>query len=177
MPESWKLYPPAARTDIISLERRFDRQLGRDTRTILCGAVAEAPPDFVLRINNQTAPHWEQRAAHASFAAARALLARYATRQRLHAARVRLGETLDAVASRLDDGRPFLFGEQLTGADITFAALSAPVFAPRDYGVPLPERGAFPPALRQLFDEYAKHPAIIFARRLYERERTRTVPL
>ncbi len=46
---------------------------------------------------------------------------------------------LDAAAAMLADGRPFLTGDRFTAADLTFAALCAPLVVPPQYGVPLPQ--------------------------------------
>ena len=55
---------------------------------------------------------------------------------------VRSRERVDAVfeeaGCRLADGRPFLVGERFSAADLTFAALSAPVLLP-------PQCPAYPP--------------------------------
>ena len=39
------------------------------------------------------------------------------------------------MAEMLADGRPFLLGDRFTAADLTFAALAAPVVLPPRYGV------------------------------------------
>ena len=36
----------------------------------------------------------------------------------------------DDIADRIADGRPFLLGDRFTAADLTFAALSAPMLVP-----------------------------------------------
>ena len=52
--------------------------------------------------------------------------------------RERVDMVFDEVGSRLADGRPFLVGERFSAADLTFAALAAPVLLP-------PECPAYPP--------------------------------
>ena len=52
--------------------------------------------------------------------------------------------TFDEVAERLADGRPYLCGERFTAADLTFAALAAPLVVPPEYGVPLPQPEVLP---------------------------------
>ena len=52
--------------------------------------------------------------------------------------RDRIDAVFEEVGHRLADGRPFLAGERFSAADLTFAALSAPVLLP-------PECPAYPP--------------------------------
>ena len=79
----------------------------------------------------------------------------------------------DEIAARLSDDRPFLLGDRFTAADLTFAALAAPVLVPAGYGSPLPPLeldaagdGHRGPALRA-------HPAGRFAASLYATQRAR----
>jgi len=65
----------------------------------------------------------------------------------------------------------------MTGADIAFAALSAPLVLPPEYGLPLPDRSAFPEGVRRLVATFEGHPAVEHARRLYATERQKSVPL
>ena len=53
-------------------------------------------------------------------------------------------EELDAVADLLSDGRAYLTGERFTAADLAFAALSAPLIVPTQYGTPLPQPEQMP---------------------------------
>jgi glutathione S-transferase len=77
----------------------------------------------------------------------------------------------DDIAHRVADGRRFLLGNRFTAADLTFAALSAPMLLPAGYGSPLPPPEAMPaPAARQI-RRLRAHPAGEFADRLYREER------
>ena len=88
------------------------------------------------------------------------------------AARERVGNVFDAVAARLADGRRFLFGDRFTAADLTFAALAAPMLLPARYGSPLPPVEAMPPDMAAQVDQLRDHPAGRFAGRLYAEERS-----
>lgn len=92
------------------------------------------------------------------------------------AARERVERVFDDIAARLSDGRRFLLGHQFTGADLTFAALAAPVLLPACYGSPLPPLEVMPDAMAREVRRLRAHPAGAFADRLYAEERGRRVP-
>jgi glutathione S-transferase len=71
----------------------------------------------------------------------------------------------------LSAGRRFLIDDRFTAADLTFAALAAPVLLPERYGSPLPPPEAMPDAVSREVWRLRDHPAGIFAARLYREER------
>jgi glutathione S-transferase len=77
----------------------------------------------------------------------------------------------DAVAARLADGRRFLVGDRFSAADLTFAALAAPIVLPAGYGSPLPPLSALPAAMVCEVERLRAHPAGGFATRMYAEER------
>lgn len=77
----------------------------------------------------------------------------------------------DDIAERRADGRRFLLGDRFTAADLTFAALSAPMLLPASYGSPLPPLEAMPAAAAHHIRRLRSHPAGEFADRLYREER------
>jgi cytochrome P450/glutathione S-transferase len=64
-------------------------------------------------------------------------------------ARVDIIGSFDRLSARIDGAHPFLFGAQLTAADVTLAAVSAPVTLPPEYGAPLPAFADLPPAMQE----------------------------
>jgi glutathione S-transferase len=77
------------------------------------------------------------------------------------------------VDERLADGRRYLVGDAFSIADLTFAALSAPLIAPPQYGVRLPAVQELPPGMRPTVEELRATPAGEHALRMFATERTR----
>jgi glutathione S-transferase len=120
-------------------------------------------------------PRWERVLFRASGPAVAMALRRYlgVDSASARAALDRVGRVFDAVAERLSDGRRFLLGDRFTAADLTFAALSAPMLLPAAYGSPLPPLEAMPDALAREVRRFRNHPAGEFADRLYREQRGR----
>jgi glutathione S-transferase len=79
----------------------------------------------------------------------------------------------DDIAKRASEGRRYLLGDRFTAADLTFAALAAPMLSPPRYGPPLPPPEAMPQRLAREVERLRAHPAGAFANRLYNEERGR----
>lgn len=80
-------------------------------------------------------------------------------------------QVFDEVAGRLSDGRRYLVGERFTTADLTFAALAAPLVVPREYGVALPAIEDLPGDMAATVREMREHPAGAHALRMFRDER------
>jgi glutathione S-transferase len=78
---------------------------------------------------------------------------------------------LDYVAGLLGDGRRYLCGDRFTAADLTFAALSAPLVLPPEYGVALPPPEELAPPTTELVHRAREHPAGRFAMELFAAHR------
>ena len=75
---------------------------------------------------------------------------------------------MDRIAERLADGRPYLFGDRFTAADLTFASLAAICISPSQYGVAFPPVEDIPDdAGRNFISDMRQHPAGQFVLRLY----------
>jgi glutathione S-transferase len=79
------------------------------------------------------------------------------------------------VAGLLADGRPHLCGDRFSAADLTFAALSASVLIPPQYGVSLPGPDALPPETAELVERVRDHPAGRYALAMFAEHRREVV--
>lgn len=95
--------------------------------------------------------------------------------------RAKIDDMFARADALLADGRPFLTGDRFTAADLTFAALAAPLVGVDGYGpthVPLPAFDALPAALREDARSLQARPAGALVARLYRDERRRlTAPV
>jgi glutathione S-transferase len=71
----------------------------------------------------------------------------------------------------LSDGRSYLVGEDFGAADLTFAALAAPVLLPENYGSPLPSLDEVPAELKAQIEAFRATPAGAFGLRMYRQHR------
>ena len=167
---------PEEREEALRLCRRFDEELGPRGRRLMYVHML-ARRDLAVRFNNQGVPRWEDRAIRWGWPAA----ARYVGRE----LGIRPGveaedeavvwRELDFVADRLTRGGPYLCGQRFGAADLTFAALSAPLIVPPDYGVSLPQPDVLPADTAALIQRAREHPAGSFALALIAEHRRELV--
>jgi glutathione S-transferase len=177
-PAEFRLFPPAGpgRDEVLAISRRLDTELGPKGRRLMYVNMLPEKSKL-LDFNNTGVPRWEDRFMRAGFT-----LVTPVVKRRLSitpGVEVRdeadLWRELDWIAELLSDGRPYLHGERFGAADLTFAALSAPLVVPSDYGTPLPGLDGMPPAAREFVTRAREHPAGRFALSLVERHRRETI--
>jgi len=158
----------AERERVLEVSRRLDERLGPHGRRLIYVRMFEQP-QLMLRFNDLGVPRWEDRALRLGLPLAERLIARFlGIRPGVEREDERIVfEELDWVAAQLADGRPYLTGERFTAADLTFAALAAPIVLPPVYGVPLPPVELLDEATSELVARGRAHPAGAFALRLY----------
>ena len=173
-PASHRLFPAQsdACDEVERLCRRLDKELGPRGRRLMYVHMF-AQRKLALRFNNQGVPAWEDRTIRYGWP----LMVRFVER----ALKIRPGieiedeaavwRELDYVAELLADGRPHLCGERFTAADLTFAALAAPVVLPPTYGVPLPQPELLSSSMAALIDRAREHPAGRYALALFATSR------
>jgi len=177
-PPEHRLFPaePSERADVERLCRRFDEVLGpRGRRLIYVHMLAQ--PELMLRFNNEGVPRWEDRTLRWGWP----LAERWARRELAispgieNADEATVWREFEFVAGLLADGREFLCGDRFGAADLTFAALSASIVVPPEYGVPLPQPEVLPAHTAALVERAREHPAGSYALALFAEHRRATV--
>jgi glutathione S-transferase len=171
VPEPRRLFPAGA-AEVTALCRELDEGLGVDGRRLMYAHMLPRKA-LMLPYNDAGVPAWEDRVMRwlwplAARWGARELDVREDTPEQ---DRPRVKAAFDAIAERLEDGRPYLFGERFTAADLTFAALAASVLVPPEYGTPLPQPGELPEPVARDVRAFREHPAGAFALRLFREQR------
>ena len=172
------LYPQdaALRREVDRLEELFDAQLGPNARR---WAYEHLLPDARLlrSLWSREAPGIETLLLPLIIPIARRLI-RSGYKVTPESAQRSLNKVRDVfgqVDRHLSDGRRFLVGDCFTAADLSFAALAAPVLFPAECRAVLPALDAVPVAMRDEVLKCRDTMAGQFALRLYGAERGRTM--
>jgi glutathione S-transferase len=167
-----RLLPQDARmrTEVDRLCAGFDVTLGPAARRLIYVHMLRDRP-LALHFNNDGVPAWEERTIRYGWPAFERLIARVLEigPQSERDDEAIVWAEFDSVAGLLADGRPYLCGERFTAADLTFAALSAAVTVPLQYGVTLPQPAQMRPDTAALVERAREHPAGAYALSLFAR--------
>jgi glutathione S-transferase len=162
---------PAERREIEDLVARFDASLGPESRLRIYAAILDDPPAFA-RFATVGLTGRRKAALERLRPAVAAVIRRFFG---IDDARVALAtERVEAELAFANERRgasTYLVGDRFTAADLTFAALAAPLVAPPQYGAPLPPADEAPPRLRADFDRWRATPSGAAALELYVRHR------
>lgn len=154
------------------LEDYFDTRLGPQSRCWLYQQL-RGRRDLALDYGCAGVPVWERMALTFGYPALIAIVAHVLDVTPTTGLRSEheVRAVFDAVGKYLSDGRPYIYGEKFTAADLTFSALAAPMLMPVGYGVQLPQPGELPPYTAEVVRELRAHPAGLHALRMYDEER------
>lgn len=169
-----RLYPrdPTLRQRVEALASRLDDELGPHTRR---WAYFQLLPHrrLMIPLMSLGVPAWESRLLHVglpvvTFAIRKGLrITTDGSRRSMLKVRALFAE-LDAL---LADGREFLVGDRFTAADLTFAALAAPVLLPERGIAAYPRVEQLPGPMREVVEELRGTRSGRFGLRMYARER------
>lgn len=169
-----RLFPsdPSVAAEARELQRDFDTDLGPHGRRWMYNGL-RGRRDIAIAYACTGVPNWQRRALPLVYPVAARTIDRVLDVSPATAARSEavVRTVFDQVAQRLGDGRPYLCGERFTAADLTFAALAAPMLMPPEYGVPLPQPEELPVAMAATVRELRAHPAGAHALRMFREER------
>jgi glutathione S-transferase len=170
------LYPhdAALRREVDALEEQFDTQLGPHTRR---WAYQQLLPHTQLlsALWSGEAPQVEAILVRVGAPLVRRLVraAYKITPESAQRSLDRVRNVFSDVDKRLSDGRRFLTGDCFTAADLTFAALAAPVLFPAECRAVLPALDSAPGPMREEVLRFRGTVAGCFALRLFAQERGR----
>jgi glutathione S-transferase len=156
--------------EVESLSRDLDAGLGPAGRRLIYAHMLPRP-ELMLPYTDQGVPAWEDKALRALYALANRWARRHLEIRSLDDDRAKVLASLNAIAARLADGRPYLTGDRFTAADLTFACLAAAVVLPPEYGVTLPQPDELPGPVREDIERFRAHPAGVYALKLYAEAR------
>lgn len=161
------LFPPGD-DEVAALEDDLDAHLGPATRRLGYYYLLD-DKRATIDVMGKHGPRWERILGKASRPLAAALLKRGLRIDAAGAERSRavIDRTFSEIGARLKDGRTFLCGDRLTAADLTFAALAAPILLPEQYSEYLPSDELMPRAFREVSAAYRATPAGQFGLRVY----------
>ncbi len=170
----WRPYPqdPQLRVEAEEMEELFDTRLGPHTRRLAYFHLLQHK-DLFLKSVLPGVGRGESFVFRALRPAVCSLMRRAMRINPDSADRSleRVRTVFSTVAELLGDGRTFLIGESFSAADLTFAALAAPVLLPRNYGSPLPSLEQVPAEMLAQIEEFRTTPAGVFAMRIYRDHR------
>jgi cytochrome P450 len=149
--DSDKLYPsdPDLRREVDSLVKSFFADLAIAVRLY---AYSNMLPNSAVTgaLMTDRAPWWEVAFVRMfypvqAWAMRKVLLITPASTEK---ARQDILSTFQTISARLQPGQRYLVGGILTAADLTFAAVTAPITLPPEYGAPFPKLSDLPPEMR-----------------------------
>ena len=159
------------------LERWLDDELGAPVRRVFYfHALGE--PNLVRPLFTQRGPWWGGLFYRVGY---RAVASRIRALYKINADTAEQDrKRVEAVFARVDqllEGRPYLVGDRFGRADLTLAALAAPLWRPPEHSMRWPPDEAYPARLRELRAELGRWRARDHVLRMYREHRAADAPL
>jgi glutathione S-transferase len=169
-----RLYPrdPVLRAEVDALVKWFDTELGPHSRRWAYGVLL--PQAKLLRwVWSRRVPRWEAVLVPLTASLTRRLVGRAyrITPESIRSSQGRVQGVFQKIGDMLSNGRQFLVGERFSAADLTFAALAAPVLFPAECRAVHPALNDVPAAMREEVLRLRETEAGRFALRLFSQER------
>lgn len=161
---------PALRDAVLAIEERFDRVGTHVVRYAYSVSLDDA--EGVSKLWTIDATPRQARFIRASYPLLRLVFRRklkLGQPAAVAASERAFGEGLAWIAEQIKDGRQFLVGDRLTAADITAAALLAPIACPDEH--PVYSQADYRQGLAPLRQQWAGHPALDWVHRIYKSHR------
>ena len=173
-PESHGLYPkePELRREVEELEELFDARLGADTRNWVY-FYRSGDRNTMRRAWCNTTPVLERIGFEIAFPFISSKVRQLYTITADSAAAALQGiqEIFEIVDRRLAGGKTYLVGDTISAADITFAALVAPVLLPPEHPISVSKIAELPIEMAAVIKELQSTAAGLYALRLYREQR------
>ena len=161
---------PLDRKSVLLWQEIFDAELGPAVRTILFEQLIDQG-SYLVQMFGREKPRLSRWAYRAIYPIAKPLIAKSNgvtdPANIDHAKRI-VTETLDEINAQIVT-TGYLVGKQFTLADLTAAALIAPIAGVDHVDMARPQ--PMPPGVAQLIANYADHPAIRWVQEIYNRHR------
>jgi glutathione S-transferase len=169
-PDGWRPYPVDSqlRVEAVEMEELFDTRLGPHTRRVAYFHLLAHRRLFLDAVLPGVG-----RGERTVFVALLPLVATLMrrgmniTRESAQRSLEYVKTVFKTVEEKLGDGRRYLVGPDFSAADLSFAALAAPVLLPDTYGSWLPSLDQVPADLRNEIAGFRSSPAGSFALRIY----------
>jgi len=173
-PGSKQLYPKQSelRQEVEELEKLFDTQLGVATRCWGYYYGLQQPLQILLAWVKEV-PWSEKIGCAIVFPKIPKLLRQkyHATETGKEAALQTIRDIFAIVSQKLEPGQKYLVGNSLSAADITLAALAAPVLRPEHHPVYSSQLSKLPTEMVSIIEELRATPTGIFVLNLYQEQR------
>lgn len=173
LPAARRLYPEGLSEQVLAWEEKFDRVLGPSVRRVAYHHLTREAPDLFVRTLLERGPRWQRAIARRTPGLFGRMLDRALDLGDAATARSRrkIEATIEEVEPHASRG--WLVGERFTAADLTLAALLAPLLAPPEHPFPYVPAEQSPPSLRALAEHVRASAAGALALRAYRDERAR----